>query len=259
MATVRVMVLRAPGTNCDHETAHAFELAGGKADRIHVQRLLESPGLLRDYQVLCVPGGFSYGDDVAAGRILATLLRTKLADALRDFRDRQSLVLGICNGFQVLLQTGLLIEPDSKTGHVPAALTLNRQGRFESRWVHLAMASGRCAFVQADEILEMPIAHAEGQFVVTDSRWLETWSREQRIVARYVDPKGRPGPFPTNPNGSMGDVAGICDSTGRVFCLMPHPERHAFPEQHPRWTRRKEQPPEGDGLRIFRNAVSYFS
>lgn len=259
MATVRALVLRAPGTNCDHETAHAFELAGARADRIHVHRLLESTQALRDYQILCVPGGFSYGDDVAAGRILATILRTKLADELREFRDRQGLILGICNGFQILLQTGLVVAPDPNTGQIPAALTLNRQGRFENRWVHLAMTSGRCAFVRSDEVLELPIAHAEGQFVVTDPSVIEAWSNEQRIVARYVDADGRSGSFPINPNGSMGDIAGLCDASGRVFCLMPHPERHVFAEQHPRWTRRKVQPAEGDGLRIFKNAVSHFS
>lgn len=258
MANVRVLVLRAPGTNCDEETAYAFELAGAKPERMHIHRILEAPEILVDFQIFCVPGGFSYGDDIAAGRILATLLKTSLRDQLFAFRDRGGLILGICNGFQVLLQTGLLVDIDPASGHIPATLAFNRQGRFEDRWVHLAMTSGRCVFVKSNEVLTMPIAHAEGQFIVERPELLEEWSKANRIVARYVDSEGRPGPFPINPNGAMGDVAGICDSTGRVFALMPHPERHMFPHQHPRWTRRSEQPPEGDGLRIFRNAVRHF-
>lgn len=257
MADVRVLVLRSPGTNCDEETAYAFERAGGRPERIHIHRLLENPKILGKHQILVAPGGFSYGDDVAAGRILAVLLKTRMRDELFAFRDSGGLVLGVCNGFQVLLQTGLLVEPDVE-GRATATLTLNQHGRFEARWVYLAMTPGRCVFVKSEEILAMPIAHAEGRFIVRRPELLDEWSKDRRIVARYVDANGRPGGFPINPNGAMGDVAGICDSTGRVFALMPHPERHIVPEQHPRWTRRTMQPAEGDGLRIFRNAVEYF-
>lgn len=258
MASVRVLVLRSPGTNCDEETAFAFRLAGAETEKIHVQRLVEDPGLLNRFQIACFPGGFSYGDDIAAGRILATLVQTKLADAFATFRDAGKLILGICNGFQVLLRTGLLVAPDPQTGLVPATLAFNRQGRFEDRWVHLSLTPGVTPFVRAAGIITLPIAHAEGRFMVAQEELIDDWIRGGRIPFRYVSETGEPGGFPINPNGAMGDIAGICDETGRVMALMPHPERHVSPYQHPRWTRRTEQPAEGDGLQIFRNAVGFF-
>ncbi|MBY0587946.1 phosphoribosylformylglycinamidine synthase I [bacterium] len=257
MSKPRVLVLRAPGTNCDEETAFAFDQAGGKTDRLHFRRLVEDPSLLDDFQIVCFPGGFSFGDDIAAGRIYSTIIKTKLADAFFSFRDRGGLILGICNGFQILLQTGLLVEPNS-TGKIPATLAFNQQGRFEARWVHLKMTAGRCAFVAKNEIITLPIAHAEGRFLVSDPNMIGSLDADHRIVARYVDENGEPGPFPINPNGALGDVAGVCDESGQVFALMPHPERHISPFQHPRWTRRRTQPPEGDGLRLFRTAVGHF-
>lgn len=257
MAAARVLILRAPGTNCDLETEHAFELAGASVERLHVFRVVESPDILRRFQILCIPGGFSYGDDLGAGRIFASLLRHRLREQILEFRDRGGLILGICNGFQVLLQTGLLLE--SGQDGPRATLAPNAHGRFEDRWIHLKMNPGPCAFVRKEEILAMPIAHGEGNFTVGEPSVLAALESADRITARYVDAQGRPGPFPINPNGSAGDVAGICDATGRVFALMPHPERHVRPSQHPRWTRRKIQPDEGDGLVLFRNAVEYFS
>ncbi|MFO0945810.1 MAG: phosphoribosylformylglycinamidine synthase I [Planctomycetota bacterium] len=261
MSQVRVLVLRSPGTNCDEETAFAFEMAGAQTERIHVNRVLETPAILDRFQILCVPGGFSYGDDLAAGRILGSLLRFKLGDSLASFRDSGRLILGICNGFQVLMKTGLLIENDPATGHPQATLAFNRQGRYEDRWVHIRMNPGKCAFVRRDEVLTMPIAHAEGNFIVSDPSFLATLKGAGRVNATYVDQDGKPGPFPINPNGSMGDVAGVCDATGRVFAMMPHPERHLLAIQHPRWTRRADKPKAsdpGDGLAIFRNGVDYF-
>lgn len=258
MTAPRILILRAPGTNCDHETAHAFTLGGGRPERVHVNRLVESPRALDDFQILCLPGGFSFGDDLAAGRIFASLLRNQLGDALREFRDKDRLILGICNGFQVLMQTDLLLEPDPETGRRHATLAANQHGRFEDRWVHLRMTPGVCAFVRKDEVITLPIAHGEGNFLVESPSQLDVWEAEGRLAARYVDERGQPGGFPINPNGSMGNVAGLCDRTGRVFALMPHPERHVYPHQHPRWTRRPSQPAEGDGLSIFRHAVDYF-
>ena len=258
MTEARCLVLRAPGTNCDQETEFAFERAGARVERLHVNRVLEAPRILADFQILCVPGGFSYGDDVAAGTILANLLHRRLGEALAAFRDAGGLILGICNGFQVLLKSGLLLTPDPNTGQSRATLAANQHGRFEDRWVHLQVTAGRCAFLHRDEVLTMPIAHGEGNFVTCTPAVLEELSAAGRINARYVDADGQPGGFPVNPNGSMGDVAGICDATGRVFALMPHPERHVLAQQHPRWTRRRQQPAEGDGMRLFRNAVEYF-
>lgn len=259
MAKARILVLRAPGTNCDEETEYAFKLAGGHPVRMHVNRLVEMPRMLDEFQILCIPGGFSYGDDIAAGKILATVLQRRLGDALQAFRDRNRLILGICNGFQVLLKAGLLVAPDQATGLPRATLTINRQGRFEDRWVHVAMVAGRCAFLNGTTVAAMPIAHGEGNFVVSDNAVLDELDSAGQINARYVDASGQRGGWPTNPNGSMGDVAGISDPSGRVFALMPHPERHVCPYQHPAWTRRSAQPVEGDGLAIFRNAVGHFA
>lgn len=260
MTVPNVLVLRAPGTNCDVETAYAFEQAGGRAVRVHVNQLIEESGLLSDQQILCLPGGFSYGDDIASGRVLGNQLRLKLADALLGFRDRGGLVLGICNGFQVLMKTGLLDIDDAEGPQ--ASLAWNDSGHYEARWVELAASPGNCVFLAGLEGCELPVAHAEGKFVARDNHVMEQLAAEGRLVLRYSNrnlPAEQSGQlaYPTNPNGSEGNVAGICDRTGRVLGLMPHPERFIRGDQHPQWTRR---PPieRGDGLVLFENAVAYF-
>lgn len=253
MAQPRILILRAPGTNCDTETAYAFQCAGGLPDVLHLNRFLEAPRLAADYQVLCIPGGFSYGDDVAAGRIFANQLRRHLGDVLQEFHATGKLILGICNGFQVLVKSGLLDTDDAQG---PAAsLAWNASGRFLDRWVHLRTEGSNCVFLAGIERMFLPIAHAEGQFVVRDEESLAQLEQAGQLALRYVA-DGAEDDY--NPNGSMADVAGICDATGRVFGLMPHPERHIDPTHHPQWTRlpRRE---EGDGLALFRNAVRYFS
>lgn len=257
MAQVRVLVLRSPGANCNEETAFAFGLAGATSEQIHVNRLLERPDMLDEFQILCVPGGFSYGDDLGAGKVLSLRLES-LIDRLQSFRDADRLILGICNGFQVLLKTGLLIEPAESDGKAKATLAPNAQGRFEDRWVHIAIRQGRCAFLTNDDLWAVPVAHGEGNFQADEPGVVDRLRTDGRIVAEYVDAEGRPGAFPINPNGSLGNVAGVCDRTGRVFALMPHPERHVHPWQHPQWTRRAVQPAAGDGLRFFQCAVHYF-
>jgi phosphoribosylformylglycinamidine synthase len=267
MPQPRVLVLRAPGTNCDVETAFAFERAGGVPQGVHVNRVLEQPRLLDDYQVLCVPGGFSYGDDLGAGRILAVQIQTHLGQVLGDFVARGKLVLGVCNGFQVLLKTGLLLPPDD-AGPV-ATLAWNASGKFQDRWVRLRCQESPCVFFAGIESMYLPIAHAEGQFVTRDAATLQRLAAARQLPLRYApldavaaDTAAEDAsdllPFPDNPNGSQANVAGVCDATGRVCGLMPHPERHIDPTQHPHWTRLKELPPEGDGLAVFRNAVRYF-
>jgi len=251
---VRVIVLRTAGTNCDEETAYAFERAGAVAERVHVNRLVERPARLRAYHVLVVPGGFSYGDDIASGKLLANEIRYRLDGAVERFLDEGKLILGICNGFQVLVKAGLL--PGRPRGRVATTLTLNDSGRFEDRWVRLRVESDRCPFVARGDFMELPVAHGEGKFVAP-RRTLRALEENRQVVFRYVGPDGRPGAgYPWNPNGSLADVAGICDPTGRVLGLMPHPERHVEPRQHPRWTR-EERGAEGDGARLFRNAVDY--
>jgi phosphoribosylformylglycinamidine synthase subunit PurQ / glutaminase len=254
MAQPRVLVLRAPGTNCDAETAHAFELAGGAPQILHINRMLDSPRLALQYQVLCIPGGFSYGDDVAAGRILGNQIRHHFADAMREFREAGKLILGICNGFQVLIKSGLL-DVDDATGP-SASLTWNDSGKFMDRWVGLRNLGQRCVFLQEVSDLVLRITCAEGKFVTRDADSLARLEQNGQLVLRYADTGGMQAPF--NPNGSVADVAGICDLSGRVFGLMPHPESYIDFTQHPQWTRLEERG-EGQGLAIFRNAVRYFS
>jgi phosphoribosylformylglycinamidine synthase I len=255
MATPRVLILRAPGANCDAEAQFAFERAGAAAERVHINRLREQPALLQRYQVLVVPGGFTYGDDVAAGKILGNQLAHFLGDALRRFRDTDKLVLGICNGFQALLMAGLIVPPDEE-GPL-ATLTNNAAGKFEDRWIYLRATPGKCPFLRGYDRLHVPVAHGEGNFVCRQRWILHGLQQAGQVVLRYVNSEGQPGPYPVNPNGSQDDVAGLCDATGRVLGLMPHPERHVLPTQHPRWTR-LGLAPEGDGLRLFRNAVQHF-
>ena len=258
MSKPKVLVLRAPGTNCDQETGYAFSQAGGIVDFVHVNALIESPSKLRDYQILCLPGGFSYGDDIAAGRILASQLHQRLGDVLNEFRDQEKLILGICNGFQVLIKSGLLIENDDNG--LLATLTWNENGRFIDNWVNLKADDDRCVFLRGVEQMYLPIAHAEGKFVARSEAILDHLSNNHRLALKYCRPDGSNGqvPFPHNPNGSMGHVAGVCDETGRIFGLMPHPERHIAGTQHPHWTRLGAAR-QGEGLAIFENAIAFFA
>jgi phosphoribosylformylglycinamidine synthase I len=257
MPTPHVLILRAPGTNCDHEVQTAFTMAGSRSTRLHINALCKNPRLLRDYQILVLPGGFSYGDDIAAGKVQALYLQHFLTDALREFRDHsdEKLILGICNGFQVLLKAGLLVPPD-EDGPL-ATLTFNDSGRYEDRWVYLQATPGRCPFLRGIERLYVPVGHGEGKFVCRKEWIVRGLAQAGQVVLRYVDVQGNRGGYPVNPNGAQDDIAGICDITGRVLGLMPHPDRHLFPTQHPQWTRRGLEA-EGDGLRLFRNAVEYF-
>jgi phosphoribosylformylglycinamidine synthase len=255
MANPNVLVLRAPGANCDSELAFAFERAGAKWEKLYINQVRENPRLLRRFQILAIPGGFSYGDDVAAGKILATQFQNFLSDSVREFRDADKLILGVCNGFQVLLKAGLLVPPD-EDGPL-ATLAHNASGKFEDRWVSLAIQPSNCPFLKRIERMEVPIAHGEGNFVCRKEWILQGLAQANQVVMRYADPNGPPAAYPFNPNGSQGDVAGICDASGRVLGLMPHPERHVLPTQHPRWTRTGLKP-EGDGMQLFRNAVEFF-
>jgi phosphoribosylformylglycinamidine synthase subunit PurQ / glutaminase len=257
MATPRALVLRAPGANCDLEAQFAFERGGAVAERVHINRLREQPRLLHEYQILVVPGGFTYGDDVAAGKILANELTHFLGEALQKFRDSNKLILGICNGVQVLLKAGLIVPPDDD-GPL-ATLAFNESGKFEDRWIHLEVKPGNCPFLKGYDELFAPVAHAEGRFITREPWILEGLKESEQVVLRFVDSEGKANGYPANPNGSQGDVAGVCDASGRVLGLMPHPERHVLPTQHPAWTRGATLREEGEGLRLFRNAVEFFA
>jgi phosphoribosylformylglycinamidine synthase I len=255
MTDVRAIVLRAAGINCDMETEYALELAGAKAQRVHINRMIEDKDLLDEFQIIVIPGGFSYGDDVAAGKILANQIVHHLFDPLQRFIEQGKLVLGICNGFQVLVKAGILpgLEPDKSREDV--TITWNDSGKFEDRWVYLAPQSPRCVFIEPDRQIYLPIAHAEGKVVGKDMATVERLKVEEHVAFRYVDEDGNEGGYPVNPNGSVDAIAGLTDATGRVLGMMPHPERFIRRTQHPRWTR--EGNVDGDGMTIFSNAVKY--
>ncbi|MBI1953960.1 MAG: phosphoribosylformylglycinamidine synthase I [Candidatus Omnitrophica bacterium] len=253
---VKAAVLKAPGTNCDGETLHAFELAGAQAEPVWVEELKENKERLNRYQILAIPGGFTYGDDLGAGRLLANELKHRFLEAMEAFLRRPTLVIGICNGFQMLVKSGLLPSGRLSAGQ-EATLTFNDSGRFEDRWVHLRPEFNVCIWTQGlEEAIELPVAHGEGKFVPRDPHVLENLVGFGQIVYHYCDPQGQEAAYPWNPNGSIGAIAGICDPTGRIFGLMPHPERHVSFLQHPRWGR-QGRTGEGQGLAIFRNGVQW--
>ncbi len=260
MPNVKVLVLRTAGTNCDLETSHAFKLAGAETESVHVNKLIAEPGLLSNYQILALPGGFSYGDDIAAGKILANQLIHHFREQVREFIDADKLVIGICNGFQVLVKAGLLPgltdEQFANVGLQQATLTYNDCGKFEDRWVYLEPGTDKCVFVRPGQRIYLPIAHGEGKVCFAEEGILKSVQDNGQVAFRYVDKDGQFGGFPVNPNGSTDHIAGLCDSTGRVLGLMPHPERFVEVTQHPRWTREKLE--RADGLGIFVNAVDYF-
>lgn len=253
------LILRTAGTNCDGETAFAFEKAGARTEKVHINQLVREPKLLDRFQILALPGGFSYGDDIAAGRILANQIAHYLRDALRAFVDSGRPIIGICNGFQVLVKTDLL--PGALAGRSGQTCTLahNDSGRFIDRWVRLSPRGQKCVWTAGLQDLDLPIAHGEGKFVPADSDVRQAlWDSEQvALVYTKAGGSAAAGQWPDNPNGSVDDIAGICDSSGLIFGLMPHPERHVDPTQHPAWTRQRPLSSEGAGLRVFANAVRH--
>ena len=264
---VRALILRTAGTNCDGETVRALELAGARADLVYLGRAAAEPGMLDDYRVLVLPGGFSYGDYVAAGRVFGIELKRALAGALAAFVRRGGLVLGICNGFQVLLEAGLFDGGDGPAADGPRDVALygNESDRFECRWVSLRAEECACPWLTPGQLLPVPVAHAEGRLAVRSPAALERLRRRGQIAFRYArgglaarpgSPEPGPVPYPDCPNGSVDAIAGLCDPTGRVLGLMPHPERNVTPWHHPHWTRLGERS-EGEGLPFFRSLVEY--
>ncbi len=262
MVQANAIVLRAAGINCDMETEYALELAGAKAERVHINRIIEDKNLLNQYQIVVFPGGFSYGDDVAAGKILANQIVHHLYEPIRKFIDDGKLVLGICNGFQVLVKAGIL-PGNSTSKQEKVTITYNDSGKFEDRWVYLSPQTDKCIFIEPGRQIYLPVAHAEGKVVTKDQQTLEKLKDEKQIAFKYVDKDGNEGEYPVNPNGSVDSIAGLTDSTGRVLGLMPHPERHVRKTQHPHWSRIRRTKDEGrgtkdgDGMTIFNNAVKF--
>ncbi|MBN2158263.1 MAG: phosphoribosylformylglycinamidine synthase subunit PurQ [Spirochaetes bacterium] len=268
MAKPRVLVLAGYGINCDDETAFAFRMAGADADIVHINDLIENRSMIDRYQVFSFPGGFSYGDDTGSGKALANRIKNNLMDELRRFIERDTLMLGICNGFQVMINIGIIPAIRGFTGEAEAALEHNRTFRYQCRWVDLAVENkSPSVFTRGIRLLHIPVAHGEGNFFAPGED-LSLIEKSGLVTMRYVKPGGAParGEFPYNPNGSMNDVASVCDRTGRIMGMMPHPERGMFFTQRDDWTCIKERlvregkdiPERADGFTIFTNAVKYF-
>lgn len=268
MAKVNVLVLTGYGLNCDDETAHAFEQAGAAAHRVHINSVIDGSVRLEDHHVLVFIGGFGWGDDHGAGVIQAVRFKTHLGLRLLEFVERGRLVLGICNGFQALVNLGLLPGFDGDYRSRSVALINNECGNFRNQWVRLAVnPQSPCLFTKGIRLADLPVRHGEGK-LYADGQVIERLKHNHQIVLRYALPDGSPagGRFPHNPNGSVEDIAGICDSTGRIFGLMPHPEAYNDWTNHPDWLREREAAKrEGKpfgvgptvGIRIFQNAVAY--
>lgn len=257
MTTVKTLVLRTAGSNCDYETVHAFQHVGSEVSLIHINQIVAGKTRLSNFQILAIPGGFTYGDDISAGKILANELKYKLTDQIENFISDGKLIIGICNGFQVLVKAGLLPEVNLSNGKQLVTLTNNDSGKFEDRWIYLKAVSRKCVFTRGiEKLVYFPVAHAEGKFIPKDESLLKNLNRNDQIVFQYTNSNGELDGYPWNPNGSIENIAGICDSTGRIFGLMPHPERHFHPTHHPRWTREGMRA-EADGVVIFRNAIEY--
>jgi len=251
----KVLVFRTAGTNCDKETVHAFKVAGADVDLRHIN-LIKKGADFSSYQVIAFPGGFSYGDDLGAGKIFSLELLLWCRDALAKMLDKGGLILGICNGFQVLVRLGILPDLDFEQ---KTTLITNDSHRFEDRWVHLKLENNESAAKKIwlkglPEIIDLPIAHMEGKFF-SDKTILDKIEKSNQVALRYVTASGESADYPACPNGSLNNIAGITDISGRVLGLMPHPERFAFSHQYPV---KGDQEPKPWGLEFFKNAVNYF-
>ncbi len=267
MSAIKALVLYGYGLNCDHETKFALDQSGAEAHRVHVNELISRQVSLRSFHLLALPGGFSWGDDHGAGVILGLRLKMALRRDLEEFIEAGKVIIGICNGFQVLVNMGLLPGLNGSYFERRVALIHNDCGNFRDAWVNLRVRPTVCSFVKEIEQLDLPVRHGEGKFFAQDDVLTELFHRKQ-VVFQYASTSGdlAEGHFPDNPNGSLRDIAGICDGSGRILGLMPHPEAHVSAYQHPTWTAQKEvwrrqglpyPAPPGAGLKIFRNAIEY--
>lgn len=262
--TTHVIVLAGYGLNCEEETLHAFKHNGGNGKIVHINDLIENPKMLNDYNILAVPGGFSYGDDTGSGNAFAQKMRLALSDNLKDFVARDTLTIGICNGCQILVNLGL-IPALSEYGERDVAVTYNESARYQCRWIDLKVESASPWLKKIDS-LHIPVAHGEGRFMM-EKETLNTIASNGQIAAQYI--KGNSaanGEFPFNPNGSIGDIAAMIDKTGRILAMMPHPERGMFTWQRDDYHELKDRaqregndlPEETEAMKIFKNAVEYF-
>ena len=269
MNDVNVLILAGYGLNCDNETAHAFSLAGARTRFVHINSLINGDARLEDFQIMVFIGGFSWADDHGAGVVQAVRLKTNIGERILDFVDRGNLILGICNGFQALVNFGLLPGFDRNYTRRSLALTFNDCGNFRDQWVNLkANPASPCVFTRGIDTAEFPIRHGEGKFYAEEDT-LARLLEDNQVALQYARPDGNlaQSRFPYNPNGSLHDIAGICDPTGRIFGLMPHPEAYNHWTNHPDWIRNREKARRQDrspdvsptvGIRMLQNAVDYF-
>jgi phosphoribosylformylglycinamidine synthase subunit PurQ / glutaminase len=263
--TIKICVLRVGGTICDAETKSALEDLGTKTEIVHFKKLVER-GNLNSYDALVVPGGFSYGDHIRAGVILGKKVGSTLSKEMKKFVGDKKPILGICNGFQVLVESGLLPGFDGISAYPKAALAINNSARYECRWIYLKHENrGNCIFtkkLQKGQKIYIPVAHGEGKFVFSkekESEYLKKLKDNDQLVFRYCDEMGEyaNGRYPVNPNGALYDIAGICDPSGTILGLMPHPERAYWGFQLPNWTSMDKVPDYVDGRQIFESLVEY--
>jgi phosphoribosylformylglycinamidine synthase len=257
----KALVLMANGTNRDQDVAEALTLCEAAPEIVPLNSLREAKRRWSDYQMLVLPGGFSYADALGAGKLLAIDMQSYFTDEIQKFVMVGKAVIGICNGFQALVKSGMLPGENRSQGEEnskeKATLTFNAGGHFECRWVTLQPVSQKCVWTKGLQVLiECPIAHGEGNFQVSNQSLLTTLVTHEQIALVYVHPDNKPsnGEYPANPNGSLLDIAGICNPQGNVLGLMPHPENHIHAWQHPKWRRGVER---NSGLSIFRNGVKY--
>ncbi len=264
MTKPKVLIITGYGVNCEAESSLAWELAGADPVQVHLNDLLNRVRQLRGFQGLMLIGGFSYGDHMTSGHVFALRVKHHLREELQMFIDEGKIIMGICNGFQVMTKIGLLPGLNGEFFEPKLALMQNDCGRFQNFWVNLKFeTSSPCIFTQGLETMSMPIRHGEGKIFTTGPTVLEQIEAQDCVAVRYVDNEGNPTQnFPANPNGSLHAIAGICDPTGRIFGMMPHPEAYLFPENHPHWDMQKLDgtfPAQGLGLNLFKNGVKFLA
>lgn len=263
----KALVITGYGINCEEEIAFVFANSGAKSEIVHINDLIAGDKNLEDYQIAAFPGGFSYGDDTGSGNAMANKIRNNFEDRILKFAQGDKLIIGICNGFQILTNLGLVPAVDKKYGERQAALMHNKTARYECRWIYLKNNSSKCIWTKGIDFIHAPIGHGEGNFYATPEI-LKKLNDNEQIAFRYVKEDQSPanGEYPFNPNGALEDIAGVCDPSGRILGMMPHPERFNSFTNEDGWEEKKEAlirkgeklPQEGMGMKIFKNAVNYF-